>query len=322
MKAVIRHRYGSPDVLAIEEVDPPTLTPDRVLVRVQAASVNAFDWHMLRGRPFMARIGEGLRRPKTTSLGVDVAGVVEAVGDAVTHLRVGDAVIGHRTGAFGELVSGATFVPKPNGLSWEEAASIPVAGVTALQAVRDHGRLEPGQRVLVTGAGGGVGTFAVQIAAAMGGRVTAVTSSPKLEVVRGLGAERVIDGSTGDFTRSERGYDVLIDVAGNRALGDLARVLTPDGTLVVVGAGRGDWIGPLVRMGSAIVRSRLGRRRFRSFLARITKDDLLALKTLIESGAVRPVVDRTYPLSEVAEAIRYVESGRACGKVAIMVSGE
>ena len=322
MKAVARHRYGSPDVLALEEVDPPALTPERVLVRVRAASVNALDWHMLRGRPFIARIGQGLRRPKTTSVGVDAAGTVEAVGEAVTHLRPGDAVIGHRSGAFGELVSGATFVAMPLGLTWQEAAAVPVAGCTALQAVRDQGRLRSGQRVLVTGAGGGVGTFVVQIAMALGGRVTAVTSPAKVDTVRALGADHVIDGSAGDFTRTERDYDLLIDVAGDRPLGQLARVMSPDGTLVLVGAGRGDWIGPLVRMGSALVRSRLGHRCFRSFVARITKEDLLVLKAMIESGDIRPIVDRTYALSDVAAAVRSVESGQACGKVAITVAVE
>jgi NADPH:quinone reductase-like Zn-dependent oxidoreductase len=320
MKAIVYRRYGSPDVLALEEAERPAVADDQVQVRVRATSVNAYDWHMLRGKPYIARLSEGLRKPKTHTLGVDVAGIVEVAGSNVIHLKPGDNVFGSRLGGFAEYVSGRTFVPMPRGLTFEQAAAVPVAGCTALQALRDKGQLQPGQRVLINGAGGGVGTFAVQIAKALGGNVTGVTSTRNADTVRSIGADHVIDYTREDFTRSGRRYDLVIDVGGNRSLSVLARrVLTPEGTLILVAPGGGQWLGPVARPLAAVVRSRLGRRRMLAFLAKVTKEDLLFLKELIEAGQLTPVIDRTYRLSETADAIRHVEEGRSNGKVVITV---
>jgi NADPH:quinone reductase-like Zn-dependent oxidoreductase len=288
-------------------------------VRVRASSVNALDWHYMRGEPYVVRLSDGLRRPKTNVRGVDVAGEVDAVGVNVTHLKPGDSVFGMRDGAWAEYVSGRTFVPKPTNLTFEQAAAVPVAGITALQALRDKGQIQSGQRILVTGAGGGVGTFAVQIAKAFGTHVTAATSTQHLEMVRSIGADRVFDYTREDFTRDGQRYDLICDVGGNRSLSDLGRVMTPEGRLVVVGigAGAGRWLGPLLRPLGAAVRSRFGRRRMLPFLSHPNTEDLLVLTDLIEAGKVTPVIDRTYPLSGATEAIRYVETGRARGKVVI-----
>jgi NADPH:quinone reductase-like Zn-dependent oxidoreductase len=319
MKAIVNTRYGSPDVMKLGEVDKPEVADDGVLVRVRATSANPFDWHALRGQPYIMRMGGGLRGPKQTVLGVDAAGVVEAVGRNVTDLRVGDEVFGVRSGAFAEYVSGRNFVPMPAGLTFEQAAAVPVAGLTALQGVRDIGAIQPGQTVLIYGAGGGVGTFAVQIANAMGADVTGVTSTGNVELVRSIGADRVIDYAREDVTRSRQRYDVILDIGAKRPLLTLRRVLARDGTLVLVGGSRGNWIGPVARALGAVVLSRFGSQTLRPFLSDVSKDDLLALKDLIEAGKVRPVIDRTYPLSETAEAIRYLETGRARGKVVIAV---
>jgi NADPH:quinone reductase-like Zn-dependent oxidoreductase len=321
MKAIVYRRYGPPEVLLVEDQEAPRFADDGILVRVEASSVNAVDWHLMRGKPYIARLTSGLRRPKSSAVGVDVAGYVEAVGRNVTHVRPGDAVFGARSGAFAELVSGRTFSVKPAGLTFEEAAAVPVAGTTALQAVRDHGHVKPGERVLVTGAGGGVGTFAVQIATASGAAVTAVTGPTKMATVSSLGADRVVSHEQfrSELVRSRERFDVVIDVAGDRSLRELGRVLVPRGTVVMVGPGRGDWLGPVARILAARVRSRLSAKRFGSFLATVTRDDLLVLKELIEAGKVRPVIDRVYPLAEAAEAIRYVETGGACGKVVIKI---
>jgi NADPH:quinone reductase-like Zn-dependent oxidoreductase len=317
MKAFVRDRYGSADVLALRDVEMPDLRDDGVLVRVRATSVNAWDWHMLRGVPYMARLSEGLRRPKTPVLGLDVAGVVEAVGANVTDLEPGDEVFGSRTGAFAEYVSGRNLVRKPVGATFEQAAAVPTAGQTALQGVRDKGRVGPGQRVLIIGAGGGVGTFAVQVAKALGADVTAVTRTRSLDVVASTGADHVVDYTREDFARSGRRYDVILDIGGNRSLADLRRALTPDGTLVLVGPGRGQWIGPVKRLVGAAVSDRLGRHRVLPFLATPGREDLLVLQALMDEGQVRPVVDRTYRFEEIPEAIRYVEAGHVTGKVVI-----
>jgi NADPH:quinone reductase-like Zn-dependent oxidoreductase len=320
MKAIVYRRYGSPDVLALEEREKPAVADDQVLVRVRATSVNAYDWHVLRGKPYVARLSEGLRKPKNHALGVDVAGIVEVAGSDVTELEPGDRVFGTRLGAFAEYVSGRTFVPMPSGLTFEQAAAVPVAGCTALQALRDKGQLQPGQRVLINGAGGGVGTFAVQIAKALGGDVTAVTSTRNAEMVRSIGADQVVDYTRQDFTRSGQTYDLVVDVGGNRSLSVLSRrVVTPEGALILVASGGGQWLGPVARPLAAVVRSRLGRQRMFAFLAKVTKKDLLFLKELIEAGKLAPVIDRTYPLSETAAAMRHVEEGRAKGKVVIAV---
>jgi NADPH:quinone reductase-like Zn-dependent oxidoreductase len=320
MKAIVRDRYGSPDVLQLGEVDKPALTDEGVLVRVHATSVNAYDWHMLRGKPYVARLDEGLRRPKTAILGVDVAGIAEQVGRDVTHIKPGDRVFGSRSGAFAEYVTGRTMVPMPDGLSFEQAAAVPTAGQTALQGLRDHGRIEAGQRVLIIGAGGGVGTFAVQIAKAFGADVTATTSATKVDLVRSIGADRVIDYRREDLTGSGTRFDLILDVGGVRSLSRLRRVMAPNATVVLVAPGPGQWVGPLARMGAARIASRVWRQPVRFFLAKPSRDDLLVLKGLIEAGKVTPVVDRAYPFTEVADAVRRVESGAAVGKVVITIA--
>ena len=319
MKAFVSDRYGSPDVMDLREVDEPELTDEGALVRVQATSVNAFDWHMLRGKPYLARLGEGLRAPKTTILGLDVAGVVEAVGSQVTHIKPGDAVFGSRTGAFAEYVSGRIMVPMPEGLTFEQAAAVPTAGQTALVGVRDKGEVQAGQRVLINGAGGGVGSFAVQIAKAFGAEVTAVTRTKNVEMVQQIGADHVVDYTRQDFTRSSQRYDLIVDAGGNRPLARMRRVLTPEGIIVLVAPGPGQWIGPIVRILGAVITTRVGRQSIRPFLAPVSRENLLVLKELIEAGKVTPVIDRTFPFHEIPAAVRYVEGGQVAGKVVITV---
>ena len=318
MKAFVKDRYGSPDVLQLQEVDKPELSgPDAILVQVRATALNAHDWHMLRGKPYLARLTEGFRRPKERQLGLDVAGIAEEVGANVTDVRPGDAVYGSRWGAFAEYVSSRNMVPMPAGLTFEEAAAVPTAGMTALQGLRDRGALESGQRVLINGAGGGVGTFAVQIAVALGAEVTAVTSTKNVEMARSIGATEVIDYTHDDFTRGSRRYDLILDIGGNRRLSAMRRALTPTGRIVMVAPQPGQWIGPIARVAGAVITTRLGSRPAGAFLADVSRDDLLALKELIEAGKVRPVIDRTYRFDQIPEGIRYVESGAAAGKVAV-----
>jgi len=320
MRAMVQDRYGAPEVLRPAEVDVPVPADDQVLVRVVASSVNALDWHTMRGKPVLVRLAEGLRRPRTHIRGVDVAGRVEAVGRDVSWAKPGDEVFGARNGAFAEYVAGRTFAPKPANLSFEEAAAIPIAGFTALQAVRDHGRVRPGQRVLVTGAGGGVGSLAVQIAKAYGAHVTAETGDDRVAMVAALGADRVVDRGVEDVTRGGDRFDAILDVAGRASLRALGRLLAPGGVLVVVGAaGDGRGLGTLVRPVAAVIRSRLGRRRMVPFVARSNRDDLIALGDLAAAGALRPVLDRTYPLDRAGEAIGYLETGRARGKVVVTI---
>jgi NADPH:quinone reductase-like Zn-dependent oxidoreductase len=320
MKAIVQHRYGPPeDVLELrDDVEKPIPADDRVLVQVRASSVNAGDWRRVRATPVLVRFVDGFRKPKVPGLGGDAAGVVEAVGKDVTDLKVGDEVYGIRTGAYAEYLTSKMFVPKPANLTFEQAAAVPVAGITALQAIRDHGGIQPGQTVLVNGAGGGVGTFAVQIAKALGGKVTAVSSAGNVELMHSIGADRVIDYSREDFTRSPERYDLVIDVGGTPSLGACLRALAPGGRLVLVGAGKGAG-GPLGRMFAGLVRSRIRRQRITAFIAKVNTDDLGTLRELIEGGRVTPVIDRTYPLSETAQALRYVETERAAGKVVITV---
>jgi NADPH:quinone reductase-like Zn-dependent oxidoreductase len=317
MKALLHERYGSPDDLRLAEVDRPTLEDDRVLVRVVASSVNAGDWRRVRAQPFLVRTAEGWRRPRSPLFGADAAGVVEEVGAEVTDLRVGDEVMGIRTGAFAEFVCGANFVPKPSNLTFEQAAAVPIAGVTALQALRDHGAVQAGQRVMVNGAGGGVGSFAVQIAKAMGAEVTAVTSTDHVELLRSLGADRVIDYTREDATHSGP-YDLVVDIGGSPSIGKLRGALTSKGTLVMVGAAKGG-IGVLGRIAAGAFRGRVLKQRVRFFIAGVDKADLLYLKELIEAGKVTPAIDRTYPLAEAGRALRYVEAGHAHGKVVITI---
>jgi NADPH:quinone reductase-like Zn-dependent oxidoreductase len=319
MKAIVYHKYGSPDVLELREIDRPAVDADGVLVRVRAASVNALDWHLIRGLPYAGRVILGLRKPKRNIPGVDLAGRVEAVGREVTQFRPGDEVMGHCRGAFAEYVCGRerNFVPKPARITFEQAAAVPVAGLTALQGLRDVGRIGSGQQVLINGAAGGVGTFAVQIAKSFGAEVAGVCSARNVDMVRSLGADRVIDYAKDDFTRTAQRYDLIFDVAGSRSLSDCRRVLAHDGTLVLVGAPEGRWLAPFPRLLRAFVLSRFVSQRLVMFLAKVDRSDLVALKELIEAGKVTPVVDRCYPLREAAEAIRYVEAKHARAKVIV-----
>jgi NADPH:quinone reductase-like Zn-dependent oxidoreductase len=321
MKAIVHRRYGSPDVLRLEDIDRPIVDDDGVLVRVRAASVNAFDWHIMRGLPYLVRTSAGVRKPSRVVAGVDLAGQVEAVGRNVTEFRVGDEVFGERGGAFAEYVVGtaSNFVPKPANLTFGEAAAVPMAGFTALQALRDKGHVQAGQRVLITGAGGGVGTFAVQLAKAFGAEVTGVCHTTNVEMLRSIGADHVIDYTRDDYTRSAQRYDLLLDIGASRSLVASRRVLGPRGVLVVVGAPAGQWLAPLLRPVAAVVLSRFGRRKLKPFLAERRMVDLVILKELIEAGQVRPVIDRAYPLSETAAAIRRLEAGHVRGKVVITV---
>jgi NADPH:quinone reductase-like Zn-dependent oxidoreductase len=321
MKAIVHDQYGSPDGLRLEEIAVPEGDGDGVLVRVRAASVNPYDWHVMRGEPYLVRMTEGLRRPKRRVAGVDVAGHVEAVGENVTQFRVGDEVFGSRGGAFAEYVWGGedNFALKPAGLTFEQAAAVPVAGFTALQALRDKGRIQAGQRVLINGGAGGVGTFAVQIAKAFGADVTGVCSTRNVDLVRSVGADHVIDYTVEDFSRNGQRYDLILDAVGNRSLSALRRALTRDGTLVIVGGRKGRLLGPLALPLKALVVARFVDQRLPVLLAQNSKEDLIVLKELIEDGKVTPVVDRTYSLSEAPEAIRYVETGHARAKTVITV---
>jgi NADPH:quinone reductase-like Zn-dependent oxidoreductase len=321
MKAAILERFGSPDVLELREVEKPTPADDEVLVRVRAASVNPADWYGISGRPWLARPTMGFFKPKETRVGVDFAGTVETVGKDVTQFRPGDDVFGGRTGAFAEYVcvrEERAVVPKPANVTFEEAAAVPVAGLTALQGLRDKGQIQPGHKVLINGASGGVGTFAVQIAKALGAEVTAVCSTRNVDLVRSLGADHVIDYTRDDFTRSDRRYDLMLDVAGSRSWSECRRVLNPDATLIIVGAPKGTrLLGPL----SHIIKVRLGALRTSQkvafFVATINKADMEALQELLEDGKVTPVIDRRYELSEIADALRYLGEGHAQAKVVL-----
>ena len=319
MKAIVQEGYGAPEaVLRLAEVDRPAPDDDGVLVRVRAASVNALDWRRVRGSPFVLRLGDGLRTPKEPRLGVDAAGVVEEVGSNVTDLRPGDEVFGVGTGAFAEYTTGTYFVPKPANVTLQQAAALPVAGLTALQGLRDKGKFRPGQRVLVHGAGGGVGTFTVMVAKALGAEVTATSRPDKLDLVRSLGADQVIDYTGEDFTRGDRRYDVIVDVGGNRSLSACRRALAPGGD-PRPGGGRARSHGP----DRSVHRRDLpfGRLAAAGRCVHLlgVDPDLLALKKLVEERKVTPVVDRTFPLEETPVAIRYLESGDAAGKVVIPV---
>ncbi|MGZ8739952.1 MAG: NAD(P)-dependent alcohol dehydrogenase [Gaiellaceae bacterium] len=321
MRAVTTNRYGSPEVLEVREIEQPELTDDSVLVRVRAASINPADWHGLTGTPYLARALGGLRKPKSQSVGIDFAGTVEAVGKDVTHVRPGDEVFGGRNGALAEYVSVRdAVVPKPANLSFEEAAAVPVAAITALQGLRDKGKLERGQKVLINGASGGVGTFAVQIAKALGAEVTAVCSTRNVDLVRSLGADYVIDYTRDDFTRSDRRYNLMLDVAGSRPWRECRRVLAPRARLVIVGGPKTNrLLGPLSHVIKVRLASLGSRRKVSFFIAKLTRADMEALRGLLAAGEVTPVVDRRYELSEVADAFRYLGAGHAQGKVVVTV---
>lgn len=324
MKAIVRDRYGPPDLLQLQEVEQPELTDDGVLVRVRAASVNRLDWYDVTGTPWVARPLTGLRGPKSRLLGVDFAGTVAAVGKDVTDLQPGDDVFGGRSGSsgsFAEYVFAQEGIArKPANLTFEEAAAVPVAALTALQGLRDHGRLQPGQEVLVNGASGGVGTFAVQVAKALGaGVVTAVCSTRNVEQARSLGADHVIDYTREDFTRSGRRYDVILDVAGSTSWSQYRRVLSPHATLVIVGGPKGRLLGPLGHIVKVRLAALRGSRKAVFFVAKWNKPDMDVLRELLESGNVKPVVEKRYELGEVADALRYMGEGHAQGKLVVNI---
>ena len=321
MKAIVYHQYGSPDVLKCEETEKPIAGDDEALIKLCAASVNPLDWHFLRGKPLAARVMmAGLRKPKHKILGCDIAGRIESVGRNVKQFQPGDEVFGAKSlGAFAEYVCVAEdrLVRKPAGLSFEAAAAVPVAAVTALQGLRDKGRIQEGHKVLVDGASGGVGTFAVQIAKSFGAEVTAVCSTNKLDRARSLGADQVIDYTREDFTQSGQRYDLILAAnAYHHSIFDYRRALSPNGIYVLAGGGgvqllQGLLLGPLL--------SRMGSKKMRFVAAKPNQKDLVVLKDLLETGKVVPVIDRTYPLSDVPEALRYLEEGHARGKVVITI---
>lgn len=318
MKAVVYRRYGGPEVLNWEEVEKPAPSDGQVLVRVRAVSLNPLDWHMMRGEPVPFRLDMGLRRPKTGRLGVDMAGEVEAVGGKVTRFQPGDAVWGACDGAFAEYVcTAAPLARKPENISFEQAAAVPVAGLTSLQGLRDKGDIQAGQKVLINGAGGGVGTFAVQIAKAFGAEVTAVCSTTKVELVRSLGADRVIDYTREDFTRSGHRYDLIFDNVGKHSLFALRRALTPRGTYIMVGGPSGRWLNPMPRIAATGLLSLLVSQKLAPFMSKRSQDDLDTLRDLMAAGKVTPVVGRRYPPGEIREAMRYLEEGHARGKVVL-----
>jgi NADPH:quinone reductase-like Zn-dependent oxidoreductase len=319
MKALVQEGYGSADALHVRDIPIPELTAGRVLVRMRAASVNALDWHTTHGGLLLEVVAKIMRQQDEPVRGVDLAGIVEAVGPDVTRFKPGDEVFGGAPACFAEYVRARQdrLLLKPRDLPFEQAATLGVAGRTALQGLRDHAQLKPGQRVLIHGAGGGVGTFAVQIAKALGAYVTAVTGPKNIDITRSLGADDVIDYSKEDFTRRPERYDAVLDIAATRSISDLRRLLVPNGMFVQVGAAKGGWIGVFARIISVVVRARLLRQRVKFFVAQSTPEDLAYLRDLIESGKLRPVIDRTYPLSEAREAVRYVGTGQARAKVVI-----
>jgi NADPH:quinone reductase-like Zn-dependent oxidoreductase len=325
MKAIRFYAYGSPDVLQLQDIDEPVIGDDDVLIRVRAASVNPLDWHFMTGMPYIARLQAGLLRPRASArrLGADMAGSVEAVGSNVTKFAPGDDVFGGLAdrGTLAEYISlpqDGIVLDKPASMTFEQAAAVPVAGFTALQALRDKGKIQAGHKVLVNGAAGGVGTFTVQIAKALGAEVTGVCSTAHIEMVGSIGADHVIDYTREDYTSTGQHYDLLVDIAGNRTLAECRRVLAPAGVLVGVGAPDGGrWIGPAARAVKMILLSPVVSQQLAVFLARQNRDDLVLLRAMLEAGTVTPVIDRTYALGAAAEAIRYLQQGHANGKVVI-----
>jgi NADPH:quinone reductase-like Zn-dependent oxidoreductase len=317
MKAIVSERYGRPDVLEVRDVDMPVVEDHQVLLRVHASSVNPVEWYRVTG-PYFARIGEGLRKPKSKAVGADVAGRVEGVGKDVKEFQPGDDVFGTAAGAWAEYASAreVRLVPKPANVSFEEAAATPVAAITALQALRDKGEVQPGQRVLINGASGGVGTFAVQLAKVFGADVTAVCSTGNVDLVRTLGADRVVDYTQEDFTRCSERHDLMLDIAGSRSFSEFRRALTPKATVVLVG-GRMTYRGhgPLPHLLRTLLASRGRSQTVKFFVAKINKEDLAIVQELLETGKVRSVIDRTYELGEARDALTYFGEGHARGKV-------
>jgi NADPH:quinone reductase-like Zn-dependent oxidoreductase len=322
MKAVVYRCYGSPDVLKVEDIEKPTPVDDEMLIKVHAASVNPLDWHYMRGLPYFMRMDSGVGAPKVTRLGVDFAGTVEAVGPNVKEFKPGDGVFGTKKGAFGEYVNvreqWRQVVPKPANVTFEQAASVPVAAVTALQALRDKGHIQAGQKVLINGASGGVGTYAVQIAKSYGAEVTGVCSTRNVEMVRSLGADHVIDYTKEDYTQGDQRYDLIVDMVSNHPLLENRRVMNPRGILVIVGGPKGGpFLGPMTLPIKAVMVSPFVSQQFGMMLADVTPDDLNYMAELMQSGKVTAVIDRRYPLTEVPQAVAYVEEGHARGKVII-----
>jgi NADPH:quinone reductase-like Zn-dependent oxidoreductase len=324
MKAVVYDEYGSSDVLELRDVDQPVVEDNEVLVRVHAASVNPYDWHFLTGLPYFMRLQAGLLKPKgATVLGADMAGRIEAVGDNVTRFRPGDEVFADvETGGCAEYIAFTEELLglKPDNLTFEQAAAVPLAALTALQGLRDHGQIRSGQKVLINGASGGVGTFAVQLAASFGAEVTGVCSTRNVDMVQSIGADHVIDYTQEDFTQGAQRYDLMFDLVGNHSPSECRRVLNPKGVYVAsFGQPEHRWLGPLAQLLRMLVLSRFVSQKMVLFTAHPTREDLQLLKELVEAGKVTPVIDRTYPLSETPEAIRYLEEGHTQGKIVITV---
>jgi NADPH:quinone reductase-like Zn-dependent oxidoreductase len=321
MKSVVRRCYGSPDVLRYEDIPNPAPADNEVLVRVHAASVNPLDWHYLEGTPYIVRMDSGFGKPENPRLGVDFAGTVEAVGKNATRFKPGDEVFGGKFGAFAEYVAvreDRAIAHKPSNLTFEQAAAVPIAAITALQALRDKGHIRAGQKVLINGASGGVGTFAVQIAKSYGAEVTGVCSTRNVDLVRSIGADHVIDYTREDFTKGAQHYDLILDNVGTHSLLEYKRVLNPNGILVNIGAtSTGNWFGWFATPIEGLMLSPFMSQKFSMMLAELNKDDLVTLGALMQSGKVTPVIDRRYRLSETPEALRYLEKGHARGKVVV-----
>ena len=328
MKAIVYDNYGPPDVLQLKEIEKPVPTDDQVLVKIRAVSINPYDWHFMEGVPYIARVlGFGALKPGSPRLGVDFSGTVEAVGKNVTQFKPGDEVFGGKGGAFAEyiVINEKFLVAKPANITFEQAGSVQIAGLTALQGLRDKGKVQPGQKVLINGASGGVGTFAVQIAKTLGAHVTGVCSGRNVELVRSLGADAVIDYTKEDFSKGGQRYDVILDNVGNRSLSENRRVLTPNGKYVLIGGGGVNdnrWIGPFGAIIKTLLLKPFISQEMNMMMAEVKKEDLTLLAELMQSGKVKPVIDKTYPFSEIREAIRYVETGRARGKVIVTLNEE
>jgi NADPH:quinone reductase-like Zn-dependent oxidoreductase len=324
MKAIVQDKYGSADVLELRDVEKPQPGDDELLIRVHAAGVDPGVWHLMTGLPYLVRVmGFGLRKPKIRIRGMDVAGTVEEAGRNIIRLKKGEQVYGTCDGSFAEYACAKAerLAPKPANLSFEQAAAVPISGMTALNGLRDAGKLQSGQKVLIIGAAGGVGTYAVQLAKALGAAATGVCSTSKVELVQALGAEEVIDYTREDFTDGTRQFDLILDTAGRRPLSQLRRALRPQGTLVIVGGEGGDrWLGGFQRQIFAPVRSLFTDQKMHGLISKERQQDLLTLRDLIEAGKLTPVIGRTYPLREAPQAIRYLEQGHAQGKVVLTVS--